>query len=256
MTKIDAIFFDIDGTLVDMATRSVPESTIKSLNLLRERGIKLFICSGRHPSFRETLMKEVGFDFDGYIFLNGQYITDNVGNTLYKLPFSKDTRLKFRQFLKRNKWLMYTVMEEDYVYNPRLSKNMHKEFLNVDTIDRFLDHDVYQICPYGPKIVDKLILRKNPGAKSARWHKAFADIIPSNGGKDKGILRVCEIYNLNIENTMAFGDAANDIPMLKGCKIGVVMGNGTKEAKEVGDYITTSTSNDGIYNALKHFEVI
>lgn len=256
MTKIDAVFFDIDGTLVDMATRRVPESTLNSLNLMRDKGIKLFICSGRHHSFRETLMKEVGFDFDGYIFSNGQYITDGEGNPLYKNPFSKEARLSLRKFLKRNKWLLYTVMEEDYIYNARLSKHVHREFKNVDTIDRMLDHDVYQVCPYGPKIVDKLILRKNPGAKSARWHKAFADIIPSNGGKDKGILKVCEIYNLNIENTMAFGDAANDIPMLEACKIGVVMGNGTSEAKKVGDYITTSTSKDGIYNALKHFEVI
>ena len=47
---IKAIFFDIDGTLVSFKTHKVPQSTIDALNLLREKGIKIFIATGRHPS--------------------------------------------------------------------------------------------------------------------------------------------------------------------------------------------------------------
>ena len=36
------IFFDIDGTLVSFKTHKVPQSTIDALNLLREKGIKIF----------------------------------------------------------------------------------------------------------------------------------------------------------------------------------------------------------------------
>lgn len=51
MEKIKAIFFDIDGTLVDLETRVVPETTIYALNKLRENNVLLFICSGRNTTF-------------------------------------------------------------------------------------------------------------------------------------------------------------------------------------------------------------
>jgi hydroxymethylpyrimidine pyrophosphatase-like HAD family hydrolase len=40
------------------------------------------------------------------------------------------------------------------------------------------------------------------------------------------------------------------------CGIGVAMGNATEELKEASDYVTTGINEDGIWNALKHFELI
>ena len=39
-----------------------------------------------------------------------------------------------------------------------------------------------------------------------------------------------------------------------GC--GVAMGNGLAEIKEIADYITTNTEQDGIFNALTHLGLI
>ncbi|HAD79757.1 MAG TPA: Cof-type HAD-IIB family hydrolase, partial [Flavobacteriaceae bacterium] len=47
-----------------------------------------------------------------------------------------------------------------------------------------------------------------------------------------------------------------DISMLKGCKIGVAMGDAKDNVREFADYVTTSADNHGIWNALKHFEII
>ena len=44
--------------------------------------------------------------------------------------------------------------------------------------------------------------------------------------------------------------------MLKKAKIGVAMGQGNDEAKAAADYITTPVTEDGIMNALKHFNLI
>ena len=49
MTKIKAIFFDIDGTLRSFKTKTIPENTKETLRALREKGIKLFIATGRAP---------------------------------------------------------------------------------------------------------------------------------------------------------------------------------------------------------------
>ncbi|MBQ2921093.1 MAG: HAD hydrolase family protein, partial [Oscillospiraceae bacterium] len=39
---IKAVFFDIDGTLLDHSAHAVPESTIRAVEALREKGILTF----------------------------------------------------------------------------------------------------------------------------------------------------------------------------------------------------------------------
>jgi hydroxymethylpyrimidine pyrophosphatase-like HAD family hydrolase len=55
---------------------------------------------------------------------------------------------------------------------------------------------------------------------------------------------------------MSFGDGGNDITMLAHTHIGIAMGNANPEVKEIADYITDSVDENGIWNALKHFNII
>ena len=48
----------------------------------------------------------------------------------------------------------------------------------------------------------------------------------------------------------------NDLEMMEVCGTGIAMGNGTDEIKQHADYVTDEADNDGIYKALKHFELI
>ena len=60
----------------------------------------------------------------------------------------------------------------------------------------------------------------------------------------------------DLKDTFAFGDSRNDLEMLEAAGVAVVMGNGSKEAKEAADYVTTDLDEDGIWNACKHFGLI
>lgn len=51
---IKAVFFDIDGTLVSFKTHKLPDSTVRALDLLREKGIKVFIATGRRCNLSIT----------------------------------------------------------------------------------------------------------------------------------------------------------------------------------------------------------
>ena len=67
---IQAIFFDIYGTLVSFKTHTIPSSAIHALQQLQKKGILLFIATGRG---KDGLGCLGDFPFDGYITLNGQY---------------------------------------------------------------------------------------------------------------------------------------------------------------------------------------
>ena len=53
MTK--AIFFDVDGTLVSFKTHQISPAVRQALQALRERGIKLFLSTGRHLAMLDPL---------------------------------------------------------------------------------------------------------------------------------------------------------------------------------------------------------
>ena len=73
MPQTKIVFFDIDGTLVDMQTKQISTKTIEALQRLKAKGIKLCIATGRSPV---SLPKFVGVDFDAYLTFNGSYCYD------------------------------------------------------------------------------------------------------------------------------------------------------------------------------------
>ena len=91
---------------------------------------------------------------------------------------------------------------------------------------------------------------------SARWHPLFTDITVKGANKGNALITVATQLGLDIKECIAFGDGGNDLSILKAAGIGVAMGNGNDDVKAVADYVTASVDEDGIWNALKHFNAI
>ena len=66
MTK--AIFFDVDGTLVSFKTHTMSPATLQALHTLREKGILLFLSTGRHQAM---------LDYDAYFEAVGGKVNDS-----------------------------------------------------------------------------------------------------------------------------------------------------------------------------------
>lgn len=69
---IKAAFFDIDGTLVSFRTHRIPQSTIHAIAEAKQRGVKIFISTGRPVALINNI-KEVEQLVEGYIAFNGAY---------------------------------------------------------------------------------------------------------------------------------------------------------------------------------------
>ena len=93
-------------------------------------------------------------------------------------------------------------------------------------------------------------------SKITYWNDYGLDIFNKNGGKDKGILEYIKMFDIGINETMAFGDSQNDKEMLKTVSIGVAMGNATEELKLVSDFVTKDLYDDGIDYALRKYGVL
>ena len=95
-----------------------------------------------------------------------------------------------------------------------------------------------------------------PGCASGRWYPTFCDITSATADKARGIRAMADYLGFDISETMAFGDGGNDRPMLCAAGIGVAMGNAVDEVKAHADYVTSTVDEDGVWNALRHFDII
>ena len=82
---IKAVFFDIDGTLVN-DSRQVLKSTKQAIASLKKQGILVGLATGRGPFFVQEFMEELKLDFA--VTYNGQYIFSPSG-LLYAQTLSK-----------------------------------------------------------------------------------------------------------------------------------------------------------------------
>ena len=67
------IFLDVDGTLVDYQNR-LPASAVRAIRAARERGHRVYICTGRSRAEVYQELWEIGLD--GMIGGNGSYVED------------------------------------------------------------------------------------------------------------------------------------------------------------------------------------
>ena len=264
MTKIKAIFFDIDGTIRSFNTKTIPDNTKETLRKLKEKGIKIFIATGRAPFHTKFLDDLLDFKFDGYITINGQYCYLNTGEVLNDQILSKKDIEQVLPYFKENKIACDFALLDGAFINLKNDRVKWLEdelgdpdrFVVVeDAYERGIKEKVYQLNVFVSE-EEGDFMNLMPNSKTARWTSHFTDIIPKDGGKNKGIDAIINHFGIKLEETMAFGDGGNDIDMLKHAGIGVAMENGREDVKKIADFITTSVDDDGITYALKHYKVL
>ena len=262
---IKAVFFDIDGTLLDLKEHKLPESARRALAILKRKGIKIFIATGRSPYLIERSLEELRkLSPDGFVMLNGQYCLAD-GEVVRSQGFPVESLEKLIPWLDAND-ISCSFVEADYTYRNRKSRAL-KEYLAkgghlplvevpIDTTDRIYEHPVYQLNPNIPASLEDEFVRRLPGSRSVRWNPLLIDVIPNNGGKDKGIAAVLDHYGWTVDQCDAFGDAENDIDMLRFAGTGIAMGNGDDSVKAAADYVTSDIEEDGIAKGLAHIGLL
>lgn len=63
--------------------------------------------------------------------------------------------------------------------------------------------------------------------------------------------RIAEYHHIDLNDTIAFGNGENDLPMLIKAGIGVAMGNAFKHVKEQSDAVCDDCDCDGIGKYLE-----
>lgn len=255
---IKAIFFDVDGTLMSHKQKDVPKSTRDSLLQLNKKGIKVVIATGRHISeLLELPVKDI--QFDGYLTLNGQLLLDKARHAYAGTPIDRGEMEVLAQAFK-SKHIPFKFIDENGIYINYLNDTVIDTQTStqgaIPDIGNYGGGQIYQIVAFVTEDQKKILSTILDECKVTSWNETGIDIIPKQGGKSVGIQKYLDEEGLDRSEIMAFGDGDNDMEMLKFAGIGVAMGNANDNVKSVADYVTDSVDEDGIYKALKHFNLV
>ena len=258
--NIKAVFFDIDGTLLSFKTGKVPSSTQNAIQKLREKGIKVIIATGRSIN---SLHHIDHLKFDGFITFNGAYCITTSNKLISRYTIDPSDIKSLINYAK-NIPLSYSLMYEDKVEindaTPEVVGMYSHINIPVPPIHDKENIDVENVLQANiflrPEAEATFMKEVMPKSISTRWTPLFADVNPGNISRQTGIENFCRHFNIDVSETMSFGDGGNVISMLKFTKIGIAMGNANDSLKEVADYITEDVDNHGIEKALIHFGVL
>lgn len=256
-SAVRALFFDIDGTLLSFNTHRIRESTIAALCRAHERGMKIFIATGRHKKNLVSVPELNDIPIDGFVGLNGQYCWDDTG-VVYTNPIpAHDVKILLDYVLKSEYGCEFLGVTE-YFAN-RITSSMKAELDRVaiayptatDNPRRALEIDILQADLYADADADFSFLKQMTSCKWSFWGSGGIDIMVATGGKWNGVQKMMERHGISRNEVMVFGDEENDVEMLKGASLSVAMGNGCDNAKAAAKHVAGHIDEDGLFFAMR-----
>ena len=263
------IFIDVDGTIIDHKTNSIPQSTINTINELYNNGHKLFISSGRD---KKILVTGVDIDYSGYVCSLGTDVYYD-GEEVINEPFSdnevkKITKIANKYDIKLSYECKENGFSSEYLYD-RVYKSEESSKVFQGNYKYWLKLDEYDNSPVYKMMAETVLDNKENFEKFNEEIKDVADPYPStfnnlcseevcHKGYSKGaaIKKLAELGIIDIKDTIAIGDSSNDISMLEVANIGIIMGQANDELKSKADIITDDIANDGFYKAFKALALV
>ena len=270
--KVKMIGADLDGTLLTTDKRLLPH-TVEVLKEAADLGMVVLPVTGRPLcGVPEELLAIPGIRY--VISANGGRIVDcKEDQVLHEDLVPVDTARRILKIIGD-----YDAMREIYFdgigYAPEIYLAQIEKYLSYPPMAQYVAStrtpvgDVMEKFEQEGRGVDKLQgLFALPGERDQALKQIMEipDIevtsvlennIESNAAgvnKGRAVCRLAMMLNIPVKEVLVFGDAVNDIQMVKMAGIGVAVANGIPEVIEAADYIAGSNDEEGVAGFIEKY---
>ena len=253
MTQPHLICIDIDGTLTVHGCNRPSERNLAALRAARQSGHRVCINTGRSFANLPPELTTIPDVFDGFICANGSYIRledicirnrafpEDLIYALLQYFFTQDDRFCL---FEGEKLLLKTRDYSDLYGGPGTRIHAPEELF-----DRYKGLGVNVISCEGH--LPQAFFDRFGTVLNIFQCETFADCTLPGCSKAVGLELTAAHYGIAPECTVAIGDSANDLPMLRKAGTAVVMGNGEEKVRAVADLVTDTNDHDGVAKALE-----
>lgn len=271
---IKLLAFDLDGTIVKEDHTTITKKSLEAIRCAKNKGIVTVIATGRIVSALPDSIN-VDRDIDYIITANGARTQNAKTKEIMNKSGLNYKKVDELTRLADKLGIFYELYCDGKSYAPRKNK---------ENIDSFNIHDrFYELLKNRPMpfedisdledkglTVEKFNMLSIPYDRYNEVWNAFTNIKDINQvssikinieinshttSKWNAIQYLCKTLNIDTNDVMTIGDSGNDYEMIKNAGLGVCMGNGFDEVKDVAQYVTSSIEEDGFYKALKRYDI-
>ncbi|NRD79561.1 HAD family hydrolase [Bacillus sp. BRMEA1] len=254
--NVRAIFIDMDGTLLK-ASNDISSRNIEAINQLIQRGVKVFLATGRHYEVTAPYHKEIGLQTP-MICLNGAAIHDSVSGNILQMKTIQLNEERFHHLTAESPCnvLIHTAnglyckeTNEEIDYWTKVGQTPPRYIGDLRQAN-YQDVLKYSVRTGAP-IPELSSLFKKEG-EVIDWNDGF-EIIAPNVSKWSAIKNLLNEFRISPNEAAAVGDGPNDIEMLRHVGIGVAMGNASQKVKTAADFVTGHHENDGLAKCIERY---
>ena len=271
-TAIKLIALDLDDTTL-RSDGTLAQETKEAIERAIKEGIEIVVASGRAFA---ALPKEV-------ITIPGiNYAVTSNGAAVYKLPDGERVkdydvpkeavmkileiskpygeRIALEAFVEGQPYTSQAHVDDPVRYGSSLAYvgYVQKTRIPVEDIYKFTEENSHRIDSMvvvspEPEIREAIrgkIAAETQGARMTSSVKHLTEIIGSDAGKDSGLRFVCEELGITYKETVAVGNADNDIDMIKFARIGAAVSNSSANCLEAADIVIGSSNDNGTANFI------
>lgn len=252
-----AFFFDIDETLLDHVTWTIPESAQTALRRLHGKGHLVYLNTGRSSSEMDNVTPLLtDLPIDGMIVGDG-IETFRHGERVHAAYLDPNALVPF----------MHRLFEENIVYRWQSDTELHFALEPDEATQRILTY-LFGSCPTVGQWEGQPLLRMVMYATAEQVERLQAEfptlrmmdqghdvvnVTAPTVGKAAAMLFEAARRGVAREDIVAFGDGLIDCEMLKVAGFGIALGNAKEATKLAADEVTEDLTENGIYNAcLRH----
>ena len=96
-------------------------------------------------------------------------------------------------------------------------------------------------------------IRQIPGTAVTSVLEKNIEVNAKDVNKGKAVRLLARMLEIPLAEVLVFGDAANDIQMVREAGIGVAVANAVHEVKEAADYVTGSNDEEGAAKFIEKY---
>ncbi|MGX2973784.1 pyridoxal phosphatase [Ursidibacter arcticus] len=262
-----AIAFDLDGTLLS-SQGTILNSSKLAIQQAQQKGLKVFIVTGRHHTAVRPYYAELGLDTP-VVCCNGTYLYDFKKDEVLASKPLTTAQASYLISSAKSEHIHIAVYTRDSMTYEVLNPHFSKLLAWVNSCDESVRPDVHQVACFedfldGNTLIWKVLISDPDKQKmqnfveklpldqfSAEWSWVDrVDITAQGNSKGACLAELLKREDIDPKNVIAFGDNFNDISMLQLVGMGIAMGESESEVQQSARKTIGSNNEDSIAREL------
>lgn len=266
---------DMDGTFLN-DNREISPRSKAVMKKLQDKGVKFFIATGRLDLAVKGYYYSMGLN-DALISCNGSLIRNlTTGEIFYSKSFERNQlEIIYEKYKKLTDGsINFHIYSTNFIYSDRLSENLAR----IKKVDESVPEEWRTPIKITDNVIEELYNNKDECYKVMmsstnhdllrKIYKEVNDIFPLEGtfsardyydfmplgcGKGDGIKKIAEYYNIDIADSVVFGDNFNDVGMLKVAGTSVCPSNASEEIQKLCDEVIGDNNEFSVLTYIENY---